>query len=253
MPVISIINTLNRLRTRKPESTNPPNTIVPPEPVGTTAPTPVDIKTFIRSIKIDTFVEIGCHFGTDTEDFRRIHPAARIICFEPDTRNLELLEIRGVDKIAEIYPYALSDKNGKVTFYQSSGQVPDVNHPYKTYDWSYSSSIKKPTGHIEAHNWCKFPSVIEVDCLRLDDFGPLYNNKIDFMWVDVQGAEDMVFAGASETLKRTHYVYTEYSNTELYENQLDINGILKIFGRDWKIIYDYGGDVLLENLAFVES
>jgi hypothetical protein len=27
-------------------------------------------------------------------------------------------------------------------------------------------------------------------------------------------------------LKRTRFLYTEYNNEELYENQLDINGIL---------------------------
>jgi hypothetical protein len=67
------------------------------------------------------------------------------------------------------------------------------------------------------------------------------------MWVDVQGAEDLVFSGAKETLKRTRYVYTEYSNVELYENQLNLNQLLKLFGDSWEIVHDFGGDVLLKN------
>jgi hypothetical protein len=70
------------------------------------------------------------------------------------------------------------------------------------------------------------------------------------MWVDVQGAEDLVFSGAKETLKNTRYVYTEYSNIELYIGQLTRDQILKLFGSDWKILHDFGGDVLLHNTDF---
>jgi FkbM family methyltransferase len=81
-------------------------------------------------------------------------------------------------------------------------------------DWSCSSSLKKPTNHLLKHRWVTFPNKVEVNCTKLDDFLHLKNTKIDFMWVDVQGAEDLVFSCAQETLKNTHYVYTEYSNQE---------------------------------------
>jgi hypothetical protein len=70
------------------------------------------------------------------------------------------------------------------------------------------------------------------------------------MWVDVQGAEDIVFSGAKETLLRTHYVYTEYCNTELYKDQLTLAKLLELFGSNSKVIHDFGGDVLLENTKF---
>jgi hypothetical protein len=137
-------------------------------------------------------------------------------------------------------------------FYLSSGNSTGLlRDPLLTNnDWSCSSSLKKPTGHLDLHKWITFPKSVKVQCTKLDEFEPLKNTKIDFMWVDVQGAEDIVFSCASQTLKNTHYVYTEYCNRELYEGQLNLQEILKLFGPAFKVIYDYGGDVLLQNISF---
>ena len=63
----------------------------------------------------------------------------------------------------------------------------------------------------------------------------------------------MVFDGARETLKRTRYVYTEYNQNELYENQLTLDGILNLFGPNWKIVQIYSDDVLLKNITFTDE
>lgn len=211
----------------------------------------MNIKRFIEQLDIKVFVEIGMHFGIDTVDFRRMHPQARIVSFEPDPRNIEMIKKLGNDKICELYEIALSNTNQPMDFYLSSGnsrgRVPEVI--LQQNDWSCSSSLKKPTGHLNVHKWITFPSSVKVQCSKLDDFEPLKNTKIDFMWVDVQGAEDLVFSCAQETLKNTHYVYTEYCNQQLYENQLNLEGVLKLFP-GFKLLIDYGGDVLLENTNF---
>jgi FkbM family methyltransferase len=211
----------------------------------------MDIKHFIQSLSINTFVEIGMHFGTDTRDFRRMHPDARIVCFEPDPRNIEMVKKLGNDRICEFYELALSNTNEPMDFYMSSGNSRGRVSEQILYenDWSCSSSLKKPTGHLDVHRWISFPTSVKVKCSKLDDFEPLKNTKIDFMWVDVQGAEDLVFSCAQETLGNTHYVYTEYCNKELYEGQLNLSEILKLFP-NFKVLHDFGGDVLLENITF---
>ena len=85
-----------------------------------------------------------------------------------------------------------------------------------------------------------------VQCIRLDDLETIKDSIIDFIWVDVQGAEDIVFSGAKNTLSRTRYVYTEYA-TDLYEGQLNRDQLLTLFGSDWLVIHDFGGDILLKN------
>jgi FkbM family methyltransferase len=214
----------------------------------------MNIKEFISGLDIKVFVEIGMHFGTDTQDFRRMHPRARIVSFEPDPRNIEMIKKLGNDKICELYELALSNTNQPMDFYlssgTSSGRVSEAI--LQENDWSCSSSLKKPTGHLTLHKWITFPNKVLVQCSKLDDFEPLKNTKIDFMWVDVQGAEDLVFSCAQETLKNTRYVYTEYCNKQLYEGQLNLQGVLELFP-DFKVLFDYGGDILLQNIKLINK
>ena len=87
-----------------------------------------------------------------------------------------------------------------------------------------------------------------VECRRLDDIESLKSSTVDFMWVDVQGAEDIVFSGGANTLTRTRYVHTEYA-TDLYEGQLNREQVLALFGPNWSIVHDFGGDLLLKNMS----
>lgn len=62
----------------------------------------MNIKEFILKEDIQTFVEIGMHFGTDTVDFRRMKPNARIVSFEPDPRNVQMIKKLGHDRICGV-------------------------------------------------------------------------------------------------------------------------------------------------------
>lgn len=210
----------------------------------------MDIYEFIRSLKIKVLVEIGSHFGEDTLQFKRIHPFARIIAFEPDPRNVKIIRDSKIDRLCEFYPIALSDKNETRPFFMSSGSVGEKHQDrqHRENDWSSSSSLKKPTGHLEAHKWITFPKMTMVECRRLDDFPSLKDIVVDFIWMDVQGAEDMVLSGAIETLKRTRYVYTEYDN-QLYEGQMNREQLIAFFGPNWSVVHDYGNDILLKNMS----
>lgn len=207
----------------------------------------MDIYQFIRNLNPTVLVEIGIHFGEDTRRFREMLPSAMIVGFEPDPRNIAIVRETGVDRICEFHPVALSDVAGTRTFYMSSGKVVhSADKQHTENDWSSSSSLKRPTGHLNVHRWITFPKTAEVTCMRLDDVESLKDRIVDFIWVDVQGAEDIVFSGATEVLSRTRYVYTEYAN-DLYEGQLNRDQLLSLFGPTWELVYDYGGDILLKN------
>ncbi|MGM4884385.1 MULTISPECIES: FkbM family methyltransferase [unclassified Rhizobium] len=67
----------------------------------------------------------------------------------------------------------------------------------------------------------RFDRPISVETRRLDDWcGEAGLENIDVIWMDVQGAEADVIAGGNQILSRTRYIYTEYSDQELYEGQL---------------------------------
>ena len=67
-------------------------------------------------------------------------------------------------------------------------------------------------------------------------------DAVDFIWADVQGAEADLVLGGRETLKRTRFFYTEYSNRELYEGQADLGQLLAMLP-DFELVHRYQGEV----------
>ena len=158
-------------------------------------------------------VEIGAHYGEDSIALLKAFPNATLHIFEADPRCIVKLQ---ENVKCTVHECAISDKNGLVDWYQSGGKVGHFENCYETDDWDESSSLLKPTGHLQIFPFIKFNKVIKVQSCTLDSF--LFKS-IDLIWMDVQGAEHLVFEGAKETLKRTRYIHTEYSETEYYEGQ----------------------------------
>jgi len=215
----------------------------------------------LKTLKLEegsVIFEIGCHHGYDTDEIIKIFPNSKVYAFEPDPRNLKILKERGLyDKDGlEIIEACVSNKDGWETFYLSGG-IPtlwgtfemgeETKKHLRAGEWTASSSIKKPKEHINIHPWCKFKKEIKVKSIKLQTFCKEREiNRIDFVWMDVQGAEDLVFEGAGEALNNIKYIYTEYDNTELYENQLNLNQIESKL-EDFEIVEIFPNDVLLKN------
>jgi hypothetical protein len=111
-----------------------------------------------------------------------------------------------------------------------------------------SGSLKVPKERLQAYPWCKFDRSIEVNVMCLDNFAKLWSiGKMDFIWCDVQGAEDKVVAGAQNILRQTRYFYTEFYNNEMYEGQLPLMEILNRLpggAAQWEIAALWPNDAL---------
>ena len=196
--------------------------------------------------------EIGCHMGIDTKKIIQASRSKNMHCFECDPRNIEVLKEQNLDAI--VNNTAVSNIDGYVELYQSTGN-PGVyfgDDLLDSNDWTASSSIKKPKEHLRETPWCKFKDPIKVKSSRIDTYcGKNDIGEIDFVWMDVQGAEREVILGFGEMMKKTRYIYTEYSDTELYEDgMMPKNILMKLLGDEWTIIYDFGTDVLLKNTKY---
>jgi FkbM family methyltransferase len=181
------------------------------------------------------FLELGAHQGTDTSWLAQI-PDVIIHAFEPDPRNQQPAR----DNVTPHHA-AVADRNGR------GWLIPSLEGWGR--EWTYSSSIKRPKNHL-----LRFPvtfgEAIEVDLVALDTFSRnLDLGVIDFIWADIQGAEGEMIRGGLETLRRTRYLYTEYSDDELYENQATLSEILDLL-EDFRVLELWPGDVLLENRKF---
>jgi len=207
----------------------------------------MDIYDFIKNnLKTNSVIfEIGCHMGIDTEKISNIVKTNNYHCFDPDPRNAKIMEERNLNVVYN--KIGISDVDGYTDFYLSTGH-PNVFFGDKLLDdndWSASSSIKKPKLHYNWSPWCKFLPPITIRTMRVDTYCKINNiNSIDFVWMDVQGAEIEVLKSFGNILQSTKFIYTEYSNLELYEGSPNKEEIMKI-NEKWKIIHDFGTDILI--------
>lgn len=204
-----------------------------------------------------TILEIGCNDGTDTLKFLEAMPNATIHCFEPDPRAIaRFKEIVGDNPQVSFNPTALSNYTGQANFYGSSGRPPDTSRKAGAPDccwlpeWDLSGSLCTPTGHLKRCPWVIFPEdrVYEVEVITLDDWLYFHGEilRIDFIWMDVQGAEALVLQGATRALEITRFLYTEFSDTPLYEGQVCLKELQEVLP-DFESLGVYGENILLEN------
>lgn len=194
-------------------------------------------------------LEIGCNDGTETNRFLSLFGAgARVYAFEPDPRAIDRFRQRVTDPRAKLFELAISDRAGTTEFYVSDGKPTAAGYEeLRPNGWDLSGSIRKPKEHLVQHPWCRFDQKITIPTQSLDSWSTEQQIKlIDFMWVDVQGAEVDFIRGATQSLKHTRYLYTEYSDRQLYEGQLNLRQLLRLLP-DFDVVHRYVGDVLLRN------
>lgn len=170
-----------------------------------------------------TILDIGGCEGEDSVKYARLFPQASIFVFEPLPKNQQLI-LNNIQqyhqKNIEMIPAALSDVPGAQEFYVSSGQP---NHESKDQDWDFgnkSSSLLQPDKHMSMVPWLKFNEVISVPVITLYDFLQDRNiDAIDFIHMDVQGAELKVLSGAKDRLTNVKAIWLEVADITLYNGQ----------------------------------
>lgn len=181
-------------------------------------------KLFSRNDKLTLF-DIGACEGLSSVRYLSLFPKATIFSFEPVPNNFkQVLENKKKYNLENLKPYeiGLSSKKGEATFYISSGKPPNKNTPSdnSTAFGNKSSSLYKPGKTKEVHPWLKFKESISIKTDTLENF---CNDKkidaIDFIHIDVQGAELMVLEGANKMISKINAVWLEVEKIELYENQ----------------------------------
>ena len=213
--------------------------------------------------------EVGCADGTDTRQFlNTFGPNLKIYTFDPDPTNIKAMsqdggvDVKGnsnsklrSDGRHTFTSVALAAEDGKTTFTRSR----NANGPGGGVDWGrYSGSIYEPKTIIDGGprgNRCpfiKYDEKIEVTTRSLDSFCDENGIKhIDFMWMDVQGAENAVFAGAKSMIGKIDYIYTEYHEEEMYVGATNLQTVTDMLGgydlaQNWPYNDVMGGDALFK-------
>ena len=134
--------------------------------------------------KGDVVLDIGANVGYYTLIFAKlVGEEGKVFAFEPDPDNFALLE-----KNVEVNCYrnvvlvqkAIANKTGVVRLYLCE----DNKGNHRICDARDARES------------------IAVEAIRLDDYFEAYNEKIDFIKIDIEGAEQEALLGASSLLKR---------------------------------------------------
>jgi FkbM family methyltransferase len=173
--------------------------------------------------------DIGACTGEDSIIYSNLFPNATITAFEPLTGNVDVmkqhLKAYGKEGRVHIESTALSDIEGEFSFYVSSGSPYNCENVQNTTiipkEWNKSSSLLKPSHLLEKEfPWLEFKEQTVVKTKRLDNY--LNCNsiaKIDFIHMDVQGAELKVLLGLGQKIKNVKVIWLEIENIAFYENQ----------------------------------
>lgn len=191
-------------------------------------------------------LEIGSDNGQDAVELYKLFSNATIYCFEADPRAYAgWISNCGMYERIFLNRVAVGNHNGPIKF--NLANWVDTKRGGK----SNSCSLRQPKNHLDKFDHVKFDEQVEVECIRLDDW-MWAKELVDFVWMDVNGAEEDVILGGIETFKeQVRFLRTEYSEHELFEGQLTQKQLLDLL-EVYEIIDDHYdprgyGDVLLRN------
>ena len=201
----------------------------------------------MHAIENPVIVELGAYRGEDSYNFERIvncTPNLLHVMVEPDPTNyafIEANEHRPLGGRRRLIKGAVASTGGMRTFRFS----------YDSRDGSRGSgSIIEPSGHLEYFPTITFAETAEVECFTLNEIFEHENiEKIDLLWVDIQGAERDMIAGGRKALAHTRYCFMEAEDVELYAGQALKPELISLMS-GWKLIEDFGFNILLENEKF---
>jgi FkbM family methyltransferase len=156
-------------------------------------------------------LDCGAHIGLSVIYLKNLCPSAEIICFEPDATNFNNLKknIKSHNlKNIEVRNEAVWIENTELNFIQQGNM---------------SSKIGK-SNNINS---------VKVRAVKLKDF---MNKKIDFLKLDIEGAEYQVLKDISEALINVDKMFVEYHGTFYENNQLlEILNIIRKAGFNFYI------------------
>lgn len=193
--------------------------------------------------------DIGACEGLSSVIYFKLFPNSTIHAFEPMAENCGKITLNFLEHgiSGQVHCCALGGSKGNATFHSSYGKPPGSNIES---GWNKSGSLLSPKEHLREHPWCKFKKrKVTVD--TLDNIGIPH---VDFVHMDVQGAEMLVLQNGKKTLKDTKAFWIEVANIELYKDQVLKGDLQRYMDRNgFKCIKDTCGNKMYGDMLFVRK
>jgi FkbM family methyltransferase len=193
---------------------------------------PLELLTWLPKNKPLTFFDIGANVGRFSESICGEYKIKKGVLIEPVSKLIPILEQTFPDKgTFKIINAAVADSISETDFYYNE-------------DAHFVSSLLRIDNKGAGFASLNFedPVKTKIKTLTLDHIVLEEQlSDIDFIKIDVQGAEHLVLQGGIETLKITKLVYTEFSYKPLYEKSSTFFDLYKFFYENNFILVNVSG------------
>jgi FkbM family methyltransferase len=174
--------------------------------------------------QVRVIYQIGAHRHEEEALLREIFPSLELtVLFEPNPELFEALQKRfaGNSKV-QVFPYALSDRNGEVGFFLSNND-------------GHSSSLLPFGAHRDIFPKVHFEKTITVQTRKLSAVMREANLPApDFLFIDAQGAEFSILSGVDlPDLQQVKIIYLEASLEEVYKGSLTLDELRLLLDKDF--------------------
>lgn len=151
---------------------------------------------YLQDLPAEPYIlDCGANIGMSVIYLKKLFPAAEIVAFEPDETNFTLLE-KNIDSFGysgvSLRKEAVWKENTTLLFSNESSMGSKV-------EFNNTASTKK------------------VSAVRLKDF---MTRKVDFLKIDIEGAEYAVLIDIASELHRVNNMFLEYHGTFSQNNEL---------------------------------
>jgi FkbM family methyltransferase len=164
------------------------------------------VKPYILQSKV--ILDIGAHIGSHTVMYANINPEARIYAFEPQTKIFDLLKhnTSGYPNV-QVFNNAVGHKTFEC--HMDAMVYDGYNHTVE-----YGTDCVLNLGGVQLGMTGETTKMLPIDSLHLDG--------CDYIKVDTEGAEHLVFTGAMHTLTRYKpVIFFEKNNKQLSKHILE--------------------------------
>jgi len=188
-----------------------------------------------------TVFDVGCNRGLYIDLFLSKSITSEIHCFEPINKLFKSLKNKyGAKESVTLNKLCISDDNKKVTFHELVSPTTDA----------CSSMIERPV--FKERGW-EYDSY-EVDTISIDNYCKNNNiEHIDFIKIDVEGAEFLVLKGCQNMLRTSSidFIQFEYGNTFSDANVelLDVYKLIDSYGYKMFVYDDEFSNINLDNIS----
>lgn len=203
----------------------------------------------LRSLHVDTFIDIGANRGQFSLAAMHVFPESTIFSFEPlpSARHVLNLIFESIDTVST-YEFAIGNESKD-----------DVMHISKKEDSSSLLEISEKQTEIFPGTEKSGSAQVQVrrlgDCISCDDLG-----SKTFLKIDVQGYELEALLGAIELLNYVSYVYVECSFIQLYKNQATADQVIRCLSSNsftlngiYNVSYDASGLAVQADFFFLKE